>query len=200
MLQSWVSFSSWLLFFLFIEKMGERQLAVSAIIKNIYMLFLIPIWGFAASTNTLTSNLLGEGRTNEVPGLLKKIILMASCILALPVGICMFFPRQIISIFSSNPELIAQTIGPLYVVCVALLFFPMAMVMFNGVSGSVDTRFALYIELFTIALYISYLYIMTQKFKVSMTLVWTSEIVYMLLLSGMSFLRLRSGKWKGRSV
>lgn len=200
MLQSWISFSSWLLFFIFIEKMGQRQLAISAIIKNIYLLFMIPLWGFASTSNSFTSNLIGQGQSDQVMKLMKKIVTLSTIVVAIPAIFCFIFPGPMIHIFNQNPELISQTINPLRIVAIALLLFPAAFVLFNGVSGSGDTKTALIIELFTIFFYISYMYFMTRVLRANMTWVWTCEIIYMVLLGSASYFRLQSGKWKGKIV
>jgi putative MATE family efflux protein len=200
MLQNWISFSAWLVFFIFIEKMGERDLAVSSIIKSIYLLFLIPMWGFASATNTLTSNLIGQGRAEEVIKLLKKISILTLSIMVVLVQFNFLFPREILSIFSRDVGLVEAAVGPLWVVSVALVFFAGSVVLFNGVSGAGDTRTALVIEIITILLYFIYIFTLTRVFQMTMMIVWTSEIIYMTLLGVLSFIRLRSGKWKKAAV
>lgn len=200
MLQNWISFSAWLVFFIFIEKMGERDLAVSSIIKSIYLLFLIPMWGFASATNTLTSNLIGQGRANEVINLLKKISIITLGIMIVMVQANFLFPREILSIFSKDAGLVEAAVGPLWVVSAALIFYAGSVVLFNGVSGAGDTRTALIIEIITIILYFIYIYVLTRVFQMNMMIVWTSEIVYMMMLGVLSFIRLRSGKWKRAAV
>jgi putative MATE family efflux protein len=48
MLQKFISMAAWLAFFLFIEKLGERALAVSNIIRSFYIILIIPMWGFGS--------------------------------------------------------------------------------------------------------------------------------------------------------
>ena len=73
MLQSFLSLSSWFIFFIIIEKLGERELAISHIIRSIYMVLMIPLFGFSSATNTLVSNLIGQGRSGQVLMLIKKV-------------------------------------------------------------------------------------------------------------------------------
>ncbi len=200
MIQSWVSFSSWLLFFIVIEKIGERTLAVSTIIKNIYMLFMIPLWGFAAASNSLTANIIGQNRTEEVINLLRKIAWLATLIVAIPVVICFCFPEPIIGIFTNRSDIIMEGTAPLRIVAVALLMFPAAFVFLNGVSGSGDTKFALYIELVTILIYVSYFVSMAKVWHMGISFIWTAELVYMVLMGLGSYWRLKSGLWKGKIV
>ena len=200
MLQSWVSFSSWLLFFIVIEKIGEQQLAISTIIKNIYMFFMIPLWGFAAASNSLTANIIGQERSAEVMNLLKKIAFIATVVVFLPVLGCILFPEYIIGIFTKKPEIVLLAIGPLRVVTIAILLFPAAFVFLNGVSGSGDTKTAMFIELVTILIYVSYFITMARVIHAGITMIWTSEIIYMTLMGTGSYLWMHSGKWKGKIV
>ncbi len=45
MLQNFLSLGVWFVFFLFVEKLGEQALAISNIIRSIYIVLMIPIWG-----------------------------------------------------------------------------------------------------------------------------------------------------------
>ena len=65
-LQSVVGMGSWFIFFVIVEDMGETELAISNIMRAVYLLFMIPCWGFASSVNTLVSNLIGKNKLEEV--------------------------------------------------------------------------------------------------------------------------------------
>ncbi len=66
MLQNFLSFFGWFVFFMIIEHLGEKALAVSNICRSIYMLMIIPIWGLSSACNTLVSNAMGEGLKDKV--------------------------------------------------------------------------------------------------------------------------------------
>jgi Na+-driven multidrug efflux pump len=200
MLQSWASFSSWLLFFIFIEKMGERELAVSSIIKNIYLLYLIPIWGFGSASNTLTSNLMGQGDADAVPEMLRKIVNVATCAVSIFTLVILIYPAPFIALFNPDPALVAATVAPLRVVAIALLLFPAATVLFNGISGAGDTKASMVIEILTICVYVGYIYLSSSVFHMGLTGVWVAEIWYMLFMGLGALYRLSSGKWRKAKV
>lgn len=77
MFQYFISISTWFMFFIFIEHMGERPLAVSNIGRSLYILLMIPASALATTTNTLVSNLIGAGRKEEVLPLINKITLIS---------------------------------------------------------------------------------------------------------------------------
>jgi Na+-driven multidrug efflux pump len=80
MLQMFISLTSWFIFFMIVEQMGERSLAISNIIRNAYMILMIPLMGFSSATNTLVSTLIGQGKHNEVFKMIKKISVFSFCI------------------------------------------------------------------------------------------------------------------------
>ena len=56
-----------------IEHMGERPIAITIIVRSVYMLILIPVFGYGATANTLTSRLIGEQRQPEIMSTLRRI-------------------------------------------------------------------------------------------------------------------------------
>ena len=66
MVQSFISLSTWFLFFLFIEHLGKEPLAITNIIRSISGLLFMIISAFAATSSSLVSNLIGSGKTAGV--------------------------------------------------------------------------------------------------------------------------------------
>ena len=70
--QNLLSMGSWFIFFVFIEKIGKHQLAISNIVRGAYMINMTPIWGFSVAANSMISNIIGQSKQDEVFVLLKK--------------------------------------------------------------------------------------------------------------------------------
>jgi putative MATE family efflux protein len=200
MLQYFLSLAGWFVFFMIIEKMGERPLAISNIIRSAYIVLMIPVFAFGSIVNSLVSNVIGEGKPNLVIPIIKKVALMNFVLIGIVVLISAFFPRFLISAYTADPELISQTVPAFYVVLSALLLFSFASILFNGVSGTANTATALWIELTTIVVYLSLAWVLASQLKLSVALVWTSEYVYFLVLSLLSYLYLKSGNWRKKVV
>jgi putative MATE family efflux protein len=196
MLQSWISVSSWFVFFLFIEKLGEQALSVSAIIKSIYIIMMIPVWGFSSACNTLVSNAMGAERQFEVIPIVRRIVSISVPVIFILIQVNLFFPEWLLTIFSRNPAIVADTVGPLRMVSGALLIFSMGGVIFNAVNGTGSTRISLYIEVFTLVIYFAWILLSGWLFPGSLTSFWASELVYMLSMLVLSYFYLRTGKWK----
>lgn len=196
MLQNFLSFAGWFVFFMIIEQLGEHALAVSNICRSIYMLMMIPIWGLCMSCNTLVSNLMGEGSTDKVIPLIKKIVTISFICEVVIVMLNVFAPRYIISVYTDNAILIEDSVNVLYVISIALLIFSIAMIMFMGVSGTGNTRVTFQFEIFTITLYQVVAFLLAMVFKVQVQYVWLVECMYFFIIGILCYIYLRSGKWK----
>lgn len=73
-LQFAISIMSWEFFYILIEHHGPRALAISNTMRNIFGLFGVFCWAFAATANTMVSNIIGQGRQDEVMPLINRIV------------------------------------------------------------------------------------------------------------------------------
>ncbi len=200
MMQNFISFTGWFFFFLFVEKMGERPLAISNVIRSIYVVMLIPIWGFTSATNTLVSFLIGRERKDEVIPLILKIVKICIAGVAGLVLLNMLFPGVILSIYTNNQILIQEALPSLYVVSIAALFLTVGFVFFSGVSGTGMTKVSFLIETLVIVFYVFYTYIMVNLKSPKIEFVWTVEIFYGSIIAVISFLYLKYGNWQNKKI
>ena len=200
MLQNFLSISSWFIFFMIIEKIGETELATSHIIRSIYMVLMIPLFGFSSATNTLVSNLIGEGNSNKVLPLIKKIVLLSLVSTFIVLLFNLFFPTQMIGLYTNDVLLIDAALPTLNVISATMFFFSIAFILFNGVSGTGNTKTSLLIEFITISIYLVITYYVAITLKSSLPIVWCSEFIYFGLLGLMSFAYLKWGNWKKISI
>ena len=61
MLQYFLSMATWFVFFVAVERLGQRELAIANIVRSIYVVLLIPVNSLATTTNSLVSNAIGAG-------------------------------------------------------------------------------------------------------------------------------------------
>ncbi len=195
MLQNFLSISSWFIFFMIIEKLGERELAISHIIRSIYMVLMIPLFGFSSATNTLVSNLIGQGNQENVLTLVKRVTLLSLACTSFVLLFNLFLPTQMISFYTTDSSLIQETIKTLNVISGTMFSFSIAFILFNGVSGTGNTRTALLIEFITISIYLIATYYIAMVLQSSLPMVWCSEFIYFGLLGSMSFVYLKWGNW-----
>jgi len=88
----------------------------------------------------------------------------------------------------------------LYIVSGGALLLSIGFILFNGVSGTGKTQVSLAIETVVLTIYLAYAYTLVYVFKEQITSIWTTELVYGSLLALLSFIYLRSNKWRTGSI
>lgn len=200
MAQYMLSVFVWMLFFVFIEKLGERPLAISNIVRSFYTILILPAQALGSATNTMVSNTIGAGRHTEVMKLLGRVVKISLSVTAVIIVLVLLFPRLLIQIYTSDAALIAETIPPMYVLLTLLPIFSVGAVFFNAVSGTGNTKAALIFELFTLTFYLSYMWWIIVHLQSSVALCWTSEHIYWVFLLSFSFLYIKYGKWHKKKL
>lgn len=191
MFQIFISLCSWFIFFAIIEQTGSRALAISNLVRNVYMILMIPLLGFSAATNTLVSNIIGQNRTREVFSLVKKIILLSFFCTLILVIVNLLKPDLILSVFTNDILLIQDTLPLLYIISGSILCFSIATIFLSAVSGRGDTKASLIIESVTIAFYLFATYIFAVKLHLKLELIWCVEYVYFLIMGSLSYTYLK---------
>ena len=195
MFQKLFSFSAWFIFFIMVEKMGEEAIGISSIARSVYMILFIPVFGFLATSNTITSRIIGAGKADEVLPTLFKIVL--NCILCcIPlILVCIFFPTTVMSIYTNDMMLASAAIPSIFVICGAIIFQAMGAVIFEAVSGTGKTNAALWLEFGILLLYIAYVWMITGL-TTKVEWVWTCEYLYGGLIGIVSILYIKFANWK----
>ncbi len=195
-LQNTLSMGAWFLFFVFIERMGEHQLAISNIIRATYMILMTPIWGYAAATNSMVSNLIGQRKNEEVKIVVKRIIYMSLLTTSALFLITIISPQWILRITTSDQMLISDSLGIYNIVLVAMFLFSVSVILLSAVSGTGNTKAASVIEFINIFIYVSYVYLCADVWNSSIEVVWLSEIIYWSMMGILSGLYLKINKWR----
>jgi len=200
MAQYFISILTWFTFFAFIEQMGERSLAISNIVRSIYMVLMIPVLALSTATNTLVSNAIGAGYKDDVLKIINKLVFIGVLIAIPIIASMLLIPETMVSIYTNSEDLIQQTIPSIYTISGAVVLFAIGFIAFSGVSGTANTKTGLFIEIITLAIYISYVYWATQVKHYPVHIAWTSEYVYMTFLALFSYIYLFSGRWKKKEI
>lgn len=200
MLQRLFSFGTWLFLFALIEKMGEFPIAISGIVRSVYMLIMIPVFAFGATSNTLVSRIIGEGKQNEVMPTIRKIL--KNCLLAVLPLVCIIvaIPGLVAQIYTNNIELATASIPVLYIICGTSFFMAFGTIYFEAVSGTGNTFMALLIEIFVLIFYCFYIWFMTSYIQTTIQWVWTSELVYAVLIGCFALMFLKLVKWQNKKI
>jgi putative MATE family efflux protein len=195
MFQKLFSFTTWFIFFILVEKMGEEAIGISSIVRSVYMILFIPVFGFLATSNTVTSRIIGAGKADEVLSMVFRIVL--NCIICcIPlILVCIFFPTTVMSIYTDDMMLANAAIPSIYVICGAIICQAIGAVTFESVSGTGNTNAALWLEFGILILYIVYIWILTS-ITTHVEWVWTCECLYGGLIAIVSILYIKFANWK----
>lgn len=195
MLQYFVAMASWFIFFSIIESIGERALAVSHIIRALYLVLGIPLTAWSDATNTLVGNLIGQKRTELIMPTVKKIAGLLLIVNAVYCLVLNAFPELFLGLFTQDQSLIDDAIPTLRVISVSLAFFALSFISFRGLAGAGLTRLSMKIELFTVLVYLLAAFVLVYWFQASTALVWCTEFIYFSLLGGISYYYFRKGNY-----
>ncbi len=199
MLQYVISVTTWLVFFILIEGLhDETAKAISNTMRNVFGLTGVFVWAFASTTNVMVSNLMGQGKEEKVLDAITKIMWLS-------IGFCLFmcllvniFPALFFGLFGQGDEFVQQGIPVLRIVSLGLMLMSIANVWLNGVTGTGKTRINLVIEIVAITVYLIYTWYFIKVKYISLAMAWSNELVYWSTIFLMSFIYLRSGKWKAK--
>jgi putative MATE family efflux protein len=200
MIQYFLSLSTWLIFFLMIERMGETALAIANIIRSFYMIIGIPIFALSATSSTLVSNTIGAGKSREVMTLIWKIVRLSLSISFVTALFLFLFPELALRIYTSDPALIQGSIASLYVILLVLMVLSVTSILFQAVSGTGNTRSALLIETLVLILYVLWMWLMAIHFKAPLAVCWTTELVYAFFIGFFSYIYFKYGKWQNKKI
>lgn len=194
-LQYAISIISWEFFFILISHDGRMALDISQVMRLLFGFFGIFIWAFAATSNTMVSNIIGQGMSSRVLILVRRI-----ATLSLGSTILIFIPLQIspellLSFFHYDPAYMSAAVPVFRVVTFSILIMSVSTICLNAVTGTGNTRINLFIEAVTIILYCLYIYYVLEVMDLSITWGWGSELLYWSTILILSLGYLFSGKW-----
>ena len=195
--QSVVGLGSWFVFFGIVENLGERQLAITNLVRMVYLVLSIPSWGFASGINTLVSNFIGQKRREAVvPVVWKtaKICFVMTILFSLPV---IFFPEYTLYplLGSEDMSLIRDSQNTFYVLFGIISFFSIGGVFFNGLVGTGATMYGLKIQSICAVGYLIYIYVVVEYTTGGLEWAWASEIFYWIIMIIFAWVYLKGNDW-----
>ena len=200
MVQYFLAMAIWFVFFIALERLGQRELAIANIVRSVYIVLLIPVQALATTANTLVSNLIGAGGTDKVIALLHRIAGISFLIMVVCVALTVIFPDPILSIYTSDSGLVAESIPALYVVCASMLIAALANIYFNGISGTGNTQAALGVEVGVQIFYALYVVVVGMLLRQPVEICFTTEIIYYVLMLTFSLIYLKKAKWQNKKI
>lgn len=200
MVQNFLSLATWFLFFLAVEHLGESELAVSNIIRNVSSFFYMTVSALASTVSTLVSNLMGQGEMDAVRPVVRRTLRLSYYLLLPLSAVVLLLPRTVLSIYTDDPVLVTMGIAPLFVLVSSYLFTVPQRILLSTIMGTGNTRQALRIEFISLVLYVLYMVFVIFYARSPLAVCWTCEYVYAIPSCLLAVCYLRRDTWRQKRI
>ena len=200
MLQYFVSLATWFLFLVAVEHLGEEALAISNILRSISVFPYMVVTALGAAANAITSNLIGSNKDEEVLPTSDRIIKLAYIAGTALVILMAFFPRALLRIYTNDEVLIEHSISAYYASLSTFFTLVPGMILLSVVSGTGQTKIAMYMELIAMSLYMLNVWYVVIHLRADLYICWTCEHSYNILISVLTYAYLQRKNWCCRLV
>jgi len=185
----------WLAFFLIIERISPVALAESNLVYACFEVFLIPTGGFAETACSMVSNLIGQGRT-RFENLLREVT-AASYAITLPMLIlALLFPGAVLSLLDVEGALKGGGEASLRVLALAMLIVIPAEMWAAAVIGTGDTFASFWIEAVLTVVMVGGSFLAGSLLHLPLYVVWLSIPIAWATCWALSYVWMRSERWK----
>ena len=199
--QVFIGMASWIGLVRIISTFGTNALAGYIIGIRVILFALLPSFGMSNAAATMVGQALGAGKPDRAErsvwtaGLYNMIFLGS-------VGlIFVLFARQIVGLFTHDPNVVPYGVDCLRIVAYGFLFYAYGMVLTQSFNGAGDTWTPTIINLFVFWLWeLPLAYVLAIVFGLGPRGVFLAMMIAFSTLAIVSALVFRRGKWKGKTV
>lgn len=200
MIQNFVTIGTWFLFFVAVEHLGERPLAISNIVRSLSTVLFMPVNAFAVASCTLVSNALGAKRSYDVIPIIRRVIVLCYMVVIPLIGLIYIWPDLFLRIYTGDTLLINSSLPSLYVMASFYIFAVPGSILFQSVSGTGDTRMAFIIEFITVLFYIAAIYVIVLVLCSDVAYCRTVEHVYWGVMLLLSIFYFKKADWRNKKI
>ena len=197
MLQEAVIMTSWLLFFVWVEHMGERALAISNIVRSVSNLLFIIVHAFGSTCGAMGANLLGENRYAEIDPLMARGVKLSFAVTIPCCLVIAFMPEPILALFTNISDLSRASIDSVRVMLFGYLLCVPSIHYFSVFGYLGCTRESMIVSVITSIAYAIYAYVIS-RLVINVAWVWTADTFYYLVLGSLVWFFWRNARWRSR--
>lgn len=189
--------ASWVLMVRILASFGTSAVAGYTIAIRVIIFTILPSWGLANAAATLVGQNLGA----KQPDRAEKSVWTAAwynMLFLTTVSVLFFiFARQIVSLFSSEPEVLRTGVLCLRIICLGYVFFAYGMVIGQSFNGAGDTKTPTLMNLVCFwFVQIPVAYLLAETFGFGSAGVFVAQALAFSLVAVIGIVIFRRGKWK----
>jgi putative MATE family efflux protein len=192
-----ISIVGFIVFLSFIGRIGVSELAISNIIFKAFNLSFMIGMSVGVASATLVGKSLGEGSGSLASRYGWRSALIGSILMGIVGTLFMFFPRQIMGLFSSSPGTVELGVTAFRLLGAFQLVDGVGIVLSRTLQGAGSTMYVMICEVICVwFVMIPFSWLAVERFGASMTVAWIGLYLYMIVFSLMMAWKFHEGGWK----
>lgn len=189
--------ASWIFMVRILSTFGSAAVAGYTIAIRTIIFTILPSWGLANAAATLVGQNLGA----KQPERAEKSVWTAAFYNMLFLGtvsvVYFIFARDILHIYSDDPEVVRNGVLCLRIICLGYIFYAYGMVIGQSFNGAGDTRTPTVMNLFCFwIVQIPVAFVLAKILNMGSAGVFTAQASSFSLLAVISIVLFRQGRWK----
>jgi putative MATE family efflux protein len=196
-----VGASSWIFLVRMNASFGSAAIAGYTLALRVIMFALLPSWGMASAAATLVGQNLGAGKPDRAEQSVWRAGLYNMYFLGIVAVTFVTFARQIVEIFTTDPQVVPMAASTLRIVAYGYVFYAWGMVISQSFNGAGDTNTPTILNLICFwAWQIPLAWFLAFKAGMGPDGIFTAIAVAQSTLAVASILVFRRGTWKTQRI
>jgi putative MATE family efflux protein len=199
--QVFIGMASWVGLVRIISSFGTNAVAGYIVGMRVIVFALLPSWGMSNAAATMVGQALGAKKPDRAERAVWKAGLYNVIFLGSIGLLFVLFARQIIGLFTHDPNVVPYGVDCLRIVAYGFLFYAYGMVLTQSFNGAGDTWTPTILNLFVFWLWeLPLAWVLAKVFGLGTRGVFLAIMIAFSTLAIVSALLFRRGKWKGHAV
>jgi putative MATE family efflux protein len=199
--QVFIGMASWVGLVRIISSFGTHAVAGYIVGMRVIVFALLPSWGMSNAAATMVGQALGAKKPDRAERAVWKAGLYNVIFLGSVGLVFVLFARQIIGLFTHDPNVVPYGVDCLRIVAYGFLFYAYGMVLTQSFNGAGDTWTPTILNLFVFWLWeLPLAWVLAKVFGLGTRGVFLAIMIAFSTLAIVSALLFRRGKWKGHAV
>ena len=199
--QMLIATASWVFLMRIVSEFGGSAVAGYTIGVRIMLFIILPAFGLSNATATLVGQNLGARLPERAEATVWKVMQYVSYYMLATAVVALVLDDQLISVFSTEPEVIAYGVGCLRIFSYGLIFFGISATSVQAFNGAGDTMTPTWINFFSFwVVQVPLAYLLALILTMGPEGVFWAVFVSDVLAGILGVLFFRRGRWKEKVV